>query len=105
MAVAGSGEVTVPVTHVAGVEAMEVVRWSMVGAMTGKSSVVASARVEVAIDRAMEVMRSVEPWAGADEDAPVEPLGTIVPVGCAVVRRVVIVAVRAGRRVADVYAD
>ena len=105
MTVTCGGEVTVTVAHVRSMEAMEVVRWSMVGAVTRKSSMVAGAWIEVAIDRAMEVVRAVEPWTGTDEDTAVKPLRAVIAVGCAVVGRVVIVAVRADRRVADVYAD
>ena len=51
--------------------------------------------VEAVIDVAMEVCGAVEPASGSDEDAAVEPLGTIVAVGRAAIGSVVVVSVGA----------
>jgi hypothetical protein len=53
---------------------------------------------------------SVEPRTGADEDAAGEPARAVEAVGCACVRVIIVVAVRANRRTgenwcADAYAD
>lgn len=85
------------------VMAVEVV--SVVGsavlATVRQVAVVAIARVVVVIDVTMPVMASVVPRSGADEDAIVEPFRAIVPVGRAVVWRVIVVTIRAYRRLTD----
>ena len=57
------------------------------------------------IDVAIEAGVTVIPRTSADEDASVEPVGTIVAVGGAVVRSVVVVAVGASRCGADANTD
>ena len=52
--------------------------------------------VIVSVDGAVEVLGTVEPWAGADEDSAGEPLGTIVTVGGAVIGRSSVVTIGAG---------
>jgi hypothetical protein len=47
---------------------------------------------------AAKAVTAAEPWAGADKEAPIEPIGTIVAVGCAGVGCGVIVAVIADGR-------
>ena len=58
-------------------------------------SAVAVVGIVAVIDVAVEAMVTVEPRAGADEDATVEPVGTVVAVGGAVVGGVVEIAVGA----------
>ena len=52
-----------------------------------KWTTVAAMWIEAIINVAVEIVWAVEPWAGSDEHAAVEPLGTVITVGCAVVRR------------------
>jgi hypothetical protein len=102
----GSGaEVTMAVAGVGGVEALEVVSGSVIAAVAGEGAMVARAWIELAIHGTVEVMGTMEPRASAKEDAAVEPLGTIVAISSTVVGRIVIVAVGAFGRVADVDAD
>jgi hypothetical protein len=61
--------------------------------------------IEAVINLAVEVVGAVEPRAGSDEHAAVEPLGPVVPVWRAVVRGEVVVAIRASRLCSDVDGD
>ena len=63
----------------------------------GKWSVVAMMGIEVVIHVAMKIMGAVKPRAGSEEHASAEPFGAVVPVGRAMVRREVIVAIWAQR--------
>src|ERR1700733_3704112 len=66
--------------------------------------VVALAIVELMIDVAVEVIRPVIPRASSDEDtAASEPLGPIVTIRSAILRRSLVIPVRATRRFS--YAD
>src|ERR1700728_3094015 len=103
--VAACIEVAVPVGRVRCVEAMEVIRWCMVSAVAGESAVITSTGIKVTIHRAMEAGGAVEPGTGAEEDAAIAPLRTVVAVGGAVVGRIVKVAIRADWRSTDVDAD
>jgi hypothetical protein len=58
---------------------------------------VAVVGMKVIVHVAAEVGRSVKPPSRANKDAAVEPLGTIVPVGGAVVGGNVVISIRAGR--------
>jgi hypothetical protein len=60
-------------------------------------AVIAMPRIEPVVDRSMEVSRSVEPTARADKDAAPKPLRPIVAIGCAVIRRIVVIAIWAMR--------
>lgn len=60
-------------------------------------SVVAIVRVVAVIHVAIETMRSVEPWSGSVESATDEPVGTVVAIGGAIVRRIVEVAIGTDR--------
>jgi hypothetical protein len=68
-------------------------------------AVVAVVDVEAVIYIAVEVMRAVEPGAGSDEDAAVEPFRSVIAVGGAFVRRIVIVPVGTYRRGSDLDRD
>jgi hypothetical protein len=68
-------------------------------------SFIAVFRMEVVIHVPMEVFGSVEPGAGADKDASVEPFRTVVAGRSTGIWRNVIVTVRAVRRDSDLDAD
>jgi hypothetical protein len=55
---------------------------------------VAMMGIEAIINVAMEVVRAMKPGASPEEYAAVEPLGSVVPVGRAIVWSEVVVAVR-----------
>jgi hypothetical protein len=57
--------------------------------------------MEAVINVAAEVVGAVEPRAGSDERAAVEPLGSIVPIWGAVVWGIVVIAIRASRLCSD----
>ena len=56
-------------------------------AAVGICAMVSVIGMEAGVDVAVEVVMAVVPGAGADEDAAGEPLGAVVAVGRAVVRR------------------
>src|SRR5258708_34214356 len=60
--------------------------------------VVAVIRVIAIVDIAVEVFRAVKPWAGTDKDAVGKPLGAVITVRSATVRRGLVVTVRTGGR-------
>ena len=67
-----------------------------------ETSAIALAIVELMINVAVEVIRPVIPGAGADEDAAAsEPLGPIIAIRSAVVRRTFVVPIGANRRNSD----
>lgn len=68
-------------------------------------AVVAVIRMVVVVDIAVEVFRTVKPWAGADKDAVGKPLWTVVTVRSATVRRSFEITVRTRGRYADADAD
>lgn len=59
----------------------------------GQRPMIALAIVEVMIDVSIEMFRPVKPWSGSDEHAACEPLRAIVPIGGAVVRRLLVISV------------
>jgi hypothetical protein len=71
----------------------------------GVRAVIAMVWVVVVVDGTAEVLGSVEPGAGSDEDSAGEPLGTVVAVWSAGIGRGSVVAVWALRRYADAYCD
>jgi hypothetical protein len=73
--------------------------------MLGMWTTVAVVGIETVIHVSVEVVRSVEPRAGSDEDTAGEPLGTIVSVWGTSVRGVVVVAIRARRLWPDIDGD
>jgi hypothetical protein len=70
----------------------------------GQWSMVAIVGVESVIDVAVETGRTVKPRASADENATRKPFRAVIAIRCAVVRRDIIVAVRAYRRYSDLDA-
>ena len=71
----------------------------------GEGPAISEVRIIVVVDVSVESNRSAEPGTRAIKYAPAEPFRAVVAEGCALVRRVVEVAVRADRRHADVDAD
>jgi hypothetical protein len=59
------------------------------------------ARVVAVVDVAVEAARAMEPGSRADEDAADEPVGAVVAIGSAVIRRVIEVTVGAYWRYSD----
>jgi hypothetical protein len=62
-------------------------------------------RIVSVVDMAVELMGAVEPAASADEDSPIEPVRTVVTVGCAVIGSVVKIPIRARRLHSDADGD
>ena len=98
--VAASTHVAAPITHLVSVEMIEglvstVRMWTRVAVM----------RIETVINVALEVVITMEPRAGSDEHAAVEPLGPVVPVWGAVVWGEIVIAIRAIRFCSDIDGD
>jgi hypothetical protein len=98
--VASAACVAASITHLVSVEVIEgpistVRMWTSVAVMW----------IEAVINVAVEVVGAVEPRAGSEEHAAVEPLGPVVPVWRAVVWGEVVVAVRASRLGSDIDRD
>ena len=74
-------------------------------AASGERPVVAVAIVEMMIDVPVKAFGSVEPRSRADEYAAREPLRAIVTVRRAIIRRNLVVSVRANRRLSDAYGN
>jgi hypothetical protein len=66
-------------------------------------AVVAVSRIVAVVNVAEKAGVAVEPGAGPDEDAAIEPIGPIVAIGCAIVGRIVKVPIGAHGR--DANAD
>ncbi len=81
---------------------LEVVEGAVVTFRVG--SVVAVVGIVAIIYVAVEAAIAVEPGTGADEGSAAEPVWTVIAVGRAVVGSVVVVAVGAARRRAEIYA-
>src|ERR1700735_4332011 len=71
----------------------------------GQRSTIAAVRIGTVVDVTVKTVGAVEPGAGADEYATSEPVGSVVAVGGAVIRRVVEVSIGAYRGCADVDTD
>jgi ActR/RegA family two-component response regulator len=92
--------VAVAVARLIGLEMIEALRTAL-----RKRAVVAVTGIEAIVDVAVEARMAVKPGACTDEDAAHKPVGPIVPVGSAVIRRIVEVSVRANRGDANVDTD
>jgi len=68
-------------------------------------TVVAVIRMVMVVNVAMEMLGTVKPWAGTDKDAASKPLGAVVAVGSAAIRRYIVVAVGTNRGYPDADAD
>ncbi len=83
--------------------AMEVVEGLFIALR--ERSVVSVTGVIAVIDMTVEAARTVEPGACADEDSACEPIRAVIAVRGAVVRREIVVAVRAYGRGTDADVD
>jgi hypothetical protein len=61
--------------------------------------------IKAVVDVAIEAVRAVKPWAGANEQAAGEPVGAIVTVGSAVIGGIVEVSIGAHRCDTDIDGD
>jgi hypothetical protein len=100
LAVASTPYVAASITHLVSVEVIKglvstVRMWTSVAVMW----------IEAVINVAVEVVGAVEPRAGSDEYAAVEPLGPVVPVWGAVVWSDIVVAIWANRFWSDIDRD
>ena len=68
-------------------------------------SVIAVVRIVAVIHVAVEAVGPMEPGSSADEDTAVEPVRPVIAIRSTVIRRVVEITVRAGRRNADTDRD
>jgi hypothetical protein len=68
-------------------------------------AVVAVFRMVMVVNIAVEMLGTVKPWAGTDEDAICEPLRAVVAVGSAAIWRGIVVTVGTSRGHADADAD
>ena len=98
--VASAFSVGASITHLVSVEVIEG-RLSTLRMWTN----VAVTWIEAVINVAAEVVGAVEPRAGSDEHAAVEPLGPVVPIWGAVVWGPVIEAIWANRLWSDIDRD
>jgi hypothetical protein len=98
--VAGVAHVATAITCFVSMEVIE----GLFAALGQRSSVTAPGIVAV-IDMAKEAAGATEPWARSEEDSSIKPVGPVVPVGSAVVRGIVEVAVRANGGRPDVHSD
>jgi hypothetical protein len=88
------------IMHCLAVKLRAVFRWS--SAARWETPVVALAIVELMIDVAVEMIRPVVPRASADEDtAAAEPLGPIIAIRSAIVRRSLVIPAGTTRRFSD----
>jgi hypothetical protein len=95
--VAAAADVADSVSHFISSEVVDVVdtlRRFRAVAMIWRRAGVSVMNIEMVVHVAAKVSRAVEPRAGTNENAAVEPLRTVVAVGSAVIRREVIVAIR-----------
>jgi hypothetical protein len=95
--------VTVDVMHGAAMKFGSVLR--RVLSARGHRTVVPLAIVEVVVYVSIEMLRPVKPWSRADENTSGKPLGPIITVWSAVIRRSFIIAVRTNGRFADADCD
>src|ERR1700729_2078370 len=101
-------DVSVSVMHFVAFEVrdlVEVIRRVGLVSFIWSRALVAMLWIEAVVYMAMEVIGTVKPRAGADEDATGEPLGAVIAIRGAGVWRVIVVAVWALRRYANVDAD
>jgi hypothetical protein len=98
--VTAAARVTAPITHLVPMEVIEGLV-SMLRNWTAVSVVWIKAVVHVAV----KACGAMEPGAGSDKDTAGEPLGSVVPVGSAAVRRIVEIPIRARGRYPDINGD
>lgn len=74
-------------------------------ATSRKAAAVSLPVIEVVVYVAVEVIAAVKPRTSADEDAAVVPFRTVIAIWSAVIRWLLVVAVGAGGRRADLHGD
>jgi hypothetical protein len=89
-----------PITHLVTAEMIECLismfrMWTSVAVMW----------IEAIINMAAELVGAVEPGTGSDEHATVEPLGSVISIGGAVIWGEIIKAIRANRLWSDINGD
>jgi len=85
---------TFTVTRLIGLEALEVVWVDLCWAASRQRLIVAMPRIECVVYMAVKAGRTVKPGTCADEHSTVEPLCSVIAVRRAVVRSVIVIAVR-----------
>lgn len=98
--VSGIAYMASPIPRLVGVEMVE----PLLPALR-KRSVVSVARIKAVVNVAIKAARSVEPGAGPDKYSANKPIGPIVAVGSAIIRRVIEIPVRTYRRYAHIDTD
>ena len=93
--------VAVKILYVAAISVFVTPMFSTIWIAAAKSIVA----VEMIIDMSPEVVWTVVPRSGANEDPVHKPLRSIVSVGCAVIGRVIEIAVRTDGRRADLHSN
>jgi hypothetical protein len=100
--------VAAPISHFISLEVGNLVhvfiRFGFVAAVRCRTRV-AAMRIEVVVDVAVEVGRAVKPRAGANEYTACKPFRAVIAVWRAIVRGVIVVAVRAIGGDSDVNGD
>lgn len=94
---------TMCVMHGLAVKLCTVFRWT--GTASWQSPVVAFAIIEMMIDVSIKAIRPVKPGPRTDEHTASKPLGPIITVRGAVVRRYFVISVRTNRWLADTNRD
>jgi len=98
--VAGVAYVALPIPSLVSMEVIEALRPAL-----GQRSNIAVMGVKAVVDVAVKAVRAVKPGAGPDEQPADKPVGSIVAIGCAIIRRIVEVPVRAHGSRSNVYAN
>ena len=96
--------VPVPVTNLIPTKVLIAVMRGVFAAMRIRA-LVSMMRVIAVIDMSAKVACAMKPWAGAHEDPAAKPLRSIVAIGSASVRCVVIIAVGASRSRSYLYGN
>lgn len=91
------------VVHLAAVELAALIDWMRTALWIW--TVIAVTIVEAVIYVAVEAVRAVEPWSGADEDAAREPLRAIVAIRSTGIRRCFVVTIRTYGRCTYLHSD
>jgi len=89
------------IVHRLAVKLCAVFRWVL--ATRGQGSVVTLAKIEAMIDVSVEMIRPVKPRPRPDKYTPRKPFRAIVTIRSTVIRRNLVISVRANRRCPDAY--
>lgn len=91
------------IMHCLAVKLRTMFRWML--AASGKTTVITVAIVVVMIDVSVEMFRPMKPRSGSNKHAAAEPLGAIISVWSAVVRRHLVISVRTNGRRPNLYGN